>query len=207
MLKPVSSCLFAAWIIASSAAARAGPKEKPVLSQQRRSINSPHIHEEIETQTGMGGSGKHQGCPVLVGDTPAPGNVHPNHQKGNTKHRVLPVPVPASSRGHNKSLVLLIAPLCYIRERRAASASLSLWGTVSLRPTRYNARTTLSNPGLVFVVLFFKTQNFPEAIYFYSAHRHIQYCRHRVHLGKAKAKKKKQSGFLSSLSINFAGNL
>lgn len=40
----------------------------------------------------------------------------------------------------------------------------------------------------MFSVAFLKKKNLPEAIIFYSAHGHIQYHRHRVHLGKAKAR-------------------
>lgn len=54
-------------------------------------------------------------------------------------------------------------------------------------------------------IAFLKKKNFPEAIIFYSAHGHIQYHEHRVHLGKAKArihvKKKKNHAFCPVLQL------
>lgn len=77
--------------------------------------------------------------------------------------------VPARAEGTTKASLHLL--LRFIRERRGALLVFYIWGTVSLKPTRYHARIILSNSRLVFVAFFF---NFPAAILFHFAHGHIQ---------------------------------
>lgn len=77
------------------------------------------------------------------------------------KYWVLSAPVGAAGTTKACLGALLI---CFTRERRAALSFLYLWGTVSLKPTRYNARIILSNSGLGLVAFFplFLFLNFPE---------------------------------------------
>lgn len=73
------------------------------------------------------------------------------------KHRTLGMFSASQGWGHNKSfssLSSLYHFFFFIRERRAALLVLYIWGTVSLKPIRYNTRIILSNSRLVFVAFF-----------------------------------------------------
>lgn len=185
VLKPVSSCLFSARIIASSTAAGAKTKRWALC----RGLNgcTDSSGKEAAAAVGTRCTAGHWGFQHwlrmdLRYKAPDVSGFQPQLHAGTVKAHC------AYCSG-------------WLCERGLLRSVLYLWATVSLKPRTYKARIILSNLRMFFIA-FLKKKNFPEAIIFYSAHGHIQYHRHRVHLGKAKArihvKKKRNMLFVQS---------